>query len=117
MKLKELKNKWAITTGLSLATLDFILIGGYGIYVCATGASACGEVPFATILHMPTMYIFFPLFPLFNSLSESGGMLSLSIMIAIAGVIQYFIVGYLIGYVIFLIKEVFRSIFQASRKS
>ena len=101
------KNKWAIIGGIILAALDFGFFGSLFIYYCATNNPSCGEGWVVMYLHMPTLYLFVPFLQ---------GELSNAIFTAIAGIIQYFIVGYVIGYLIYFTVKIAENFINKLRK-
>lgn len=102
MKQNKLLNKWAIRGGIILASLDFILLGLRFIIACAIDSPICHEGWVVLLLHLPTAYIFTPLLPVLGNVWAA-------ILISIAGIIQYFIIGYLLGYAAFLLKKLFNK--------
>jgi hypothetical protein len=84
--------KWGLITGSTLALIDFILLGGRLIVVCALDMPVCGEGWAVLLLHIPTSYIFY-------IISDQAPYTSIlgSTLIALAGLIQYFIAGFVIG--------------------
>jgi hypothetical protein len=97
---KILFNKLAITLGLILAALNLIF-PGYSAILCAINPTKdfCGEAWAAMIINTPTFQLLSWPFPAHTS--ERIGF----IILAISGIIQYFIIGYLLGQLILFIKR------------
>lgn len=113
MKKEKILNRWAITGGIILATLDFIFIGSFAL-MCSFGVEnisslkwACGEVEMIGLLHQPTVQIILLL--LLYPIHESTTIMYLAV--TISGIIQYFIIGYLIGYFFFFTKNQLKRLF------
>lgn len=97
---KILLHKLAITLGLILAALNLIF-PGYSSILCAINPSRdfCGEAWAAMIINTPTLQLLS--WPLPAHISER----TFFIVLALSGIIQYFVVGYLIGQLILFVKK------------
>lgn len=98
---KILLNKLAITLGLILATLNLIF-PGHSLILCAINPSRdfCGEAWAALYINYPTSLLLLS-WPFPAHISERTEFITL----ALSGIIQYFVVGYLIGQLVIFIKK------------
>ena len=85
--MKKILNKRATKAGLVLASIDLIIISGPLISYCAIDSNRCGEEMRVGIFHWPLFLIVEPLI-----LNYSTGFDAL--LIVIAGIVQYFFIGY-----------------------
>jgi len=99
---KILFNKLAIIFGVIFATLNLIF-PGYSSILCAINPSRdfCGEAWAGIIINTPTFQILaWPFGWLFAGNERAG-----FILLFLSGIIQYFIIGYLIGHIVTFIKN------------
>lgn len=99
---KIIFNKLSIILGAIFAALNLIF-PGHSFILCAINPSLgfCGEAGIAALINWPTIHVLASPFQFFNILNERL-FFALS---ALAGVIQYFALGYLIGLLIFFVKR------------
>ncbi len=83
-----MKNKQAFIGGCILALIDFVLISAPYIYWCASGANRCGEFALAAIVHLPLYAVTAPI--------QLGNMPLDVTLFTLTGLVQYFVVGYLL---------------------